>query len=63
MKFFSKIAAKTQNCGKTRPDWAKKIFIQVYVTPSRVELGELSHAPQTFFIQCNLFDYSYDYSV
>ena len=49
MKIFqksSKIAAKTQNCGKTRPDWAKRIFIQESIIPSRVESGNISHAPK-----------------
>ena len=49
MKIFpkmSKIAAKKQNCGKTRPDWAKRTFIQVSVTPRRVESSEISHAPK-----------------
>ena len=61
MKIFqksSKIAAKTQNCGKTRPDWAKRIFIQVSVTLNRVESVEISHATANLFYfvpQCNLY--------
>ena len=49
MKFLqktSKIAAKTQNCGKTRAYYTKRLFIQVSVTPNRVESGEISHAPK-----------------
>ena len=59
MKIFqktSKIAAKKQNCGQSRPDWAKRLFIQVSVTPNRVESVEISHAPADFFYfvpQCN----------
>ena len=61
MKIFqksSKIAAKTQNCGKTRPDWAKRIFIQVSVTLNRVESVEISHATANLFYfvpQCNYY--------
>ena len=50
MKIFqktSKIASKTQNCGKTRANWAKPLFIQVSVTPNRVESGEISHSPKS----------------
>ena len=50
MKIFqksSKIASKTQNFGKTRANWAKPLFIQVSVTPNRVESGEISHAPKS----------------
>ena len=36
------MASKTQNCGKTRPDWAKWLFIQLSVAPNRVESGEIS---------------------
>ena len=43
----SKIASKTQNFGITRANWAKPLFIQVSVTPNRVESGEISHAPKS----------------
>ena len=52
MKIFqktSKIASKTQNCGKTRANWAKPLFIQVSVTPNRVESVKISHSPANFF--------------
>ena len=45
----SKIASKTQNYWKTRPDWAKRLSILVSMTPNRVESGEISQAPKMLF--------------
>ena len=53
----SNIASKTQNCGKTRTDWAKWLFIQVSVAPNGVESVEISQtaSPFLYFVpQCNL---------
>ena len=50
------MASKTQNCGKNRANWEKRLFIQVSVTPKLIELVEISHAPANFFYfvnQCN----------
>ena len=49
--FFKPIFAysKTLNCGKTGPDWAKRLVIQVSVTPNRVESGEISQAAKLLF--------------
>ena len=44
------IASKTQNCGKTRPNWAKWPFIRVSVTPYRMESGEIFQTASPFFI-------------
>ena len=66
MKIFqktSKIASKTQNCGKTRANWAKPLFIQVSVTPNRVESVKISQSPANFFHfvnQCNLIEKNYE---
>ena len=37
----STIVSKTQNCGKTKPDLAKRLFIMVYVSPNKVESGKI----------------------
>ena len=39
--------SKPQNSGKNRPDWEKRIFIQVYVTLKLIESVEISHAPKS----------------
>ena len=52
-KFFKKrqkSPQKNQNCGKTRANWAKPLFIQVSVTPNRVESGEISHSPKSLLL-------------
>ena len=52
MKILStniKNCLKKQNCGPTRPNLAKKLFIQVSVTPDRVESGEISQAQKLLF--------------
>ena len=41
------MASKTQNCGKTRADWEKRLFIQLYVTLKLIESVEISHAPES----------------
>ena len=46
---MSKITSKTLNCGKTRHDWAKRLVIQVSVTPNRVESGEISQTAKLLF--------------
>ena len=40
---------QTQNCGETKPDWAKRLFIPVSITPNWVESGETTQAPKLFF--------------
>ena len=45
-KFFPralKMASKPQNCRKTRADWEKRLFIEVYGTLKRIEIVEISH--------------------
>ena len=37
---------------KTRRYWAKKLFIQVPLTPNRVESEEISQAPKIAVPQC-----------
>ena len=44
------MASKLQNFGKTRAEWEKRLFIQVYVTLKLIELVEISHMPADFFI-------------
>ena len=56
VKKFMKISAtniknrlKTHKLQETRPDWAERLFIKVYVTPNKMELGEISQAPKCVF--------------
>ena len=44
-----KYCPKKQNCRKTRPDWAKWLFIQVSVAPNRVESVEIFQTTSPFF--------------
>ena len=41
------MASKTQNCGKNRANWKKRLFILVSVTPKLIESVEISYAPKS----------------
>ena len=41
------MTSNTQNCGKTRADWEKRLLICVYVTLKLIEPVEISHAPES----------------
>ena len=43
------ICIKKQKLGKTRPDWAKRLFIHISVTPNRVESSEISQTANSLF--------------
>ena len=49
----TKVASKTQNCGKNRANWEKRFFIQVSLTTKLIELVEISHAPANFLYFVN----------
>ena len=49
---MSKNNSKPQNCMKTRRYWAKRLFIQVPLTPNRVESEDISQAPKIAVPQC-----------
>ena len=53
-KWSTNVQNRLQNCGKTRPDSAKRLLIQIYVPPKRVEIR--SNIPDTKIVvpQCNL---------
>ena len=40
---------KAQNCRKPRPDWVKRLFIKVSLTPNRVESSKISQTTRLLF--------------
>ena len=46
---LQKLTQKPKIAGETRPDWAKRLFVHVSVTPNRVKSGEISQVPKLLF--------------